>query len=308
MENKFSYTVVGLFVVGLTAMMVIGGVWLSVGLTSKSYDRYIVYMTESVSGLSPKAPVKYNGVEVGNVSSIKLSKHDPKNVRLILDIEDGTPVTEATRAVLDSQGITGIAYIELTGGQAGMKPLTKTPGEKYPVIKTEPSLLFRLDTALSHLTGNLETITSGLSSVLTKQNTTAVRNILDNTEHLTARLSDNTERLEGIIKDTENTMKNASKASDQLPKLVKNFNRSAVAINAFSNKISEASDAAKITFDNSSAAMQTFNSETLPQASEIMNQLQGVLSNLQNVSEQMEQNPAVLIRGSQPAPPGPGER
>ena len=92
--------------------------WLSSGgAYRKAYDTYQAYMSESVSGLSLDAPVRYRGVEVGRVRKIALAPENIEQVQLTLDIERGTPVKEDTVAVLRVQGLTGIAYVELSGGQ-----------------------------------------------------------------------------------------------------------------------------------------------------------------------------------------------
>ena len=43
-------------------------------------------------------------------------------------------------AVLQTQGLTGIAFVELTAGSRDSPPLQAQPGEEYPVIKSGPSL------------------------------------------------------------------------------------------------------------------------------------------------------------------------
>ncbi|MDP2786291.1 MAG: MCE family protein, partial [Sulfurimicrobium sp.] len=62
METKVNYTIVGLFVILLFAALVAGILWLSGGAQyRKTYDTYLAYMNESVSGLNLNAPVKYRG-------------------------------------------------------------------------------------------------------------------------------------------------------------------------------------------------------------------------------------------------------
>ena len=156
METKYSYAIVGLFVIVLTMALFIMVVWLSIGFKDIHYKQYVVYMKESVSGLSEKAPVKYNGVTVGVVESIELRASDPSQVQIILNIRQGTPITISSKAELDSQGLTGIAYIELMGGRPGEALLVARPGEKFPVIPTEPSLFFRLDKVLDHLSEDMD--------------------------------------------------------------------------------------------------------------------------------------------------------
>ena len=68
-------------------------------------------------------------------------------------IERGTPVKEDTVAILQTQGLTGIAYVELTAGRRNSPPLVARPGEEFPVIRAGPSLLTRLETSVTVLLG-----------------------------------------------------------------------------------------------------------------------------------------------------------
>ena len=103
MESKVNYTLVGLFVLVLGSALIGALVWLTAGRTAKVYDTYAAYMTESVSGLNLKAKVKYRGVDVGEVREIALDHDNPERVRLLLDIQRGTPVKVDTVAILATQ-------------------------------------------------------------------------------------------------------------------------------------------------------------------------------------------------------------
>ena len=137
---------VGAFVLVLGALLVAGLLWLaSGGAIQKKYDTYLAIEDESVAGLNLNAPVKYNGVDVGKVHRIDLDHADPQRVILSFDIERGTPVKEDTIAILKTQGITGITYVELSGGAMGSPLLHAVAPNKYPVIQTRPSLSARLE-------------------------------------------------------------------------------------------------------------------------------------------------------------------
>ena len=58
MEPRVNYFLAGIFVLVLGAAMVAGLLWLSVGTSTRDYDKYYVYMTESVAGLNTDAPVR----------------------------------------------------------------------------------------------------------------------------------------------------------------------------------------------------------------------------------------------------------
>ena len=80
-----------------------------------------------MAGLNVDAPVKYLGVDVGKVSRIEIDPRNSQQVRLHFLIDRGTPIKQDSLAVLKTQGLTGIAYIELSGGSAGSPPLLPVP-------------------------------------------------------------------------------------------------------------------------------------------------------------------------------------
>ena len=124
METKVNYMLVGGFVLVLGAALIAGLLWLaSGGGFQKKYDLYLALVEESVAGLNLNAPVKYRGVDVGKVRDIRLDPHKPEQVRLLFAIERGTPIKQDTQAMLKTQGLTGIAYVELDGGSLASPPL-----------------------------------------------------------------------------------------------------------------------------------------------------------------------------------------
>ena len=124
MKARTSYVLVGLFVLTLGVVLIAAILWLTTGGPPKDYDFYLVYMTESVTGLNLDAPVKYKGVNRGRVREIELDPNDPERVRVLLVVQKGTPINSATKATLEYQGLTGIASINLVGGSKDAQPLS----------------------------------------------------------------------------------------------------------------------------------------------------------------------------------------
>jgi len=150
MEEKVNFAVVGVFVLIFSAAIIGAVLWLSSGKSyGRSYDYYHTYMKESVAGLNLNAPVRYRGVEVGRVKKITLAPGNVEQVELTLAIETGTPVKVDTVAILSTQGLTGIAFVDLTGGSRNAPMLrSEENDEEYPVIRSGPSLMVRLDASL----------------------------------------------------------------------------------------------------------------------------------------------------------------
>ncbi len=308
METKVNYVIVGLFVLLLSFALIAGVLWLSSGKQySKTYDNYTAYMRESVSGLNLNAPVKYRGVEVGQVKQISLDDGNPEQVHLEFAIERGIPIKEDTVAILKVQGLTGIAYVELSGGSRN-SPLLKAVGEeKFPVIKTGPSLLGRLDVALTALLTNLNKTTENLNALLSEDNRHSIKQALADLAVLSNTIAANRKEIDAGIKGAARTMENTAQVSAELPELLDHIARSADAVGKMAGDASRASVSVRNTSESVGQKTQRFADDSLPELESLMREMRDVSVSLRRVTEQVEQNPAMLIRGKQAPKPGPGE-
>lgn len=302
METKGYYATVGFFVIVLSALGLIIALWLSVGLHTKTYDYYTIYMKESVAGLSVSAPVKYNGVDVGVVKKIELNPQDLKLVAVIIAIDSGIPITTATRATLNMQGVTGIAYVELEQrNSTGVpKPLTRQPGQKYPVIASSPSLLFRMDVAVERMSEDLQGVVDSIGVVFNKKNGELLHDTLNNIEVVSRNLKDNGDKLNRIVQ-------NMATATDKMPSLMDEAEQSMTHFNQLSSRLDDAANSVQLTLKQSDAVLQTINNQLLPLAINVLGSIDGFTLRLDDFTQQLSDNPSMLIRGQAPAPLGPGE-
>lgn len=216
METNVNYTAVGIFVISLVAAFVLGTLWLSAGFSIQTYSTYIVYMEESVSGLSADAAVEYNGVEVGSIKSIVIDKKNPRAVEILLSIKDGTPITQGTQATLNTRGLTGLTFLALKDDGSDLTPLHAERGQPYPIIKTAPSLFLRIDTAVQRLTNSLTKLSNAMQSLLDEENQRSIKEILINMDKVTHTLANNSAKLNAILTNTAN-------ATARLPTLFQTF-------------------------------------------------------------------------------------
>src|SRR5262249_41977590 len=114
---------VGLFVVISGATLIGGLLWIAGSHLLRPVDRYKILYTQSVTGLNAGANVEEQGVVGGRVRDLRLPAATPPNVAVDVDIAPGTPVRSDTRAALIGSYVTGIKYIQLTGGSSAAPPL-----------------------------------------------------------------------------------------------------------------------------------------------------------------------------------------
>lgn len=304
MEEKVNFAVVGIFVLVLSAGLIGGVLWFSSGKSYlKVYDIYQVYMNESVSGLNLNAPVRYHGVEVGRVQKIALAPQNAEQVQLTLGIERSTPVKVDTVAVLQTQGLTGLAFIDLAGGSRDSPPLKALAGEKYPVIKTGRSLMTRLDSAVTALLTNLNRTSENFNALMDKDNQRMVKNTLTDIETLSRTLAARSATIDATLSNAARTMEGTARLASELPLLKQRVQRSADAFDHMANELSHAGTSVSSTLNDT----QQFTNETLPEAHQLVSELRDLTGTLQRFSSDLENNPSILLYGKPAAPRGPGE-
>ncbi len=304
MEEKVNFAVVGIFVLLLGTALIGGVLWLGSGKSYRiAYDVYQAYMRESVSGLNLNAPVRYRGVEVGRVQKITLAPDNVEQVQLTLNIQHGTPIKVDTVALLQTHGLTGLTYVELTGGSRDSPALEKQSGAAFPVIKTGPSLMMRLDTSVSALLVNLNRTSENFNALLNGDNRHAIGHTLADLEILTHTLASRQTTIDSSLANASVAMANTARLSGELPQLALRIQHSADTFDRMSGEVERAAVSTRATMDSA----RQFTSETLPEIQQLVLQLRDLTGSLQRLSGELEQNPSMLLRGKAAATRGPGE-
>jgi phospholipid/cholesterol/gamma-HCH transport system substrate-binding protein len=308
METKVNYPLVGAFVLVLGVALVAAVLWLAAGgAFRQSHELYRAIVNESVAGLNLNAAVKYNGVDVGKVGKIQLDSSNPEQVHLLFEIEQGTPIREDTVAVLKIQGLTGIAYIELSGGSPDSPLLRASDGGDHPLIRTRPSLSARLENVLTTALGKVDRLSNTLNSLLSDENRAAFASTLADIAIVAQTLADRKNALDSGIAHAARTFEHTSRASAQIGPVLDRIGRSADAIDQMGQAVARTSASTGKTVDAVGADLQHFGSDTLPELERLMEELRLLSTSLRRLAEQTERNPAGLLFGRQPVPEGPGE-
>jgi phospholipid/cholesterol/gamma-HCH transport system substrate-binding protein len=326
--SKVNYALVGLFVIGLGAAFLWGLFWLTMGGETRIYDSYRVYFRESVAGLNPKATVRYRGVQVGQVATIRLDPVNPDQVDVVLDIERGVPIRRDTIATLSTRGLTGVAAVELSGGGSQSPPLEKQPEQELPVIQAGPSLVARLDDAFNNILTNVNTLSSRLDRLLGDENQAALTRILQNVSMITGAVADRSASLGQTLANVETftgaLAQRADRLGQALDQVTAGLEKSGdlgAQIRATLSDIRAGAQAVRRTADTFNKTsqdlsglaqggqqeLQRFGQTTLPELNALLMQINDMAAVLQRLAELLEQNPRALLLGKPSGKPGPGE-
>lgn len=268
-ENRARLAFALVILVGVVA----GLVWYL--FSSSQYATYLLVTQDSVSGLLVDAPVEFHGVEVGKVRQIELT--NPHSVKILLNIRKEVPITTATIATITSRGLatrgfTGYVYVSLEESGTASQPLVPDVGDPFPRIRAAPSRSVNLDTAISQVNENVQNMTDLLRSVLDTNTVTSLKQSVDNLQQVTRMLAENNKKLSAIIVNTE-------QASNQFKPLL----------------------------ESSNDTVKTLQFQILPEAYRTIDKLDKLSESLNGVANRINREPSILLRGSTPLPPGPGE-
>jgi phospholipid/cholesterol/gamma-HCH transport system substrate-binding protein len=186
MESDRHYFFEGLFIIGFTIAAAFFAVWL--GSTGRHDDVvYRIHFPDSVSGLAAGDPVKYRGVDVGTVKTMKLDPDNARLVRVDIRLRKDTPVKTDTKASLALKGITGVVFIELNGGDPKAETLLAvTPAGKIPEILSEKTGLKAMLDELPKLVGKFSGLAEKFSGIEEQ-----VKKVVTGVGALTDKVKDN---------------------------------------------------------------------------------------------------------------------
>jgi len=346
MNNKVSYTFVGIFVLISILLMLFFSYWLMKSSNEKEMQRYNVRFEESILGLNIDAPVKYRGISVGKVLKLSINLNNSEQVEVLISILKSTPIASNTVAKLTSQGITGLSYINLSIGNTDAKPLLLKEGEKYLLIKTIPSLYNKLELTFGSVSDNLSTTLLKTQELLSDENQKQFSLLLANTANFMDKINDilnldnqkqislllkNTASLmlkmdrlldDKTIKNLQESMRNLNQASAKLdlimPKVDKFLNNSIkwedkistsfASITSSYFKISSAMEEFKKAVSSGEFNIKDISSDFIPNMNNTFVEIQQLMIKLEEAINQYERSPGDMIFKQEEIKKGPGEK
>lgn len=298
MENRAHAFAAGLFALLLATAAVLSIWWF--GGTRELTREYLVVTRQNVSGLSLQGQVRYRGIRVGRVESIRLDPEDGRNILIRISIEQDVPVTKGTIAKLGQQGVTGIAHVQLEETGKDMTPVDRTGG--LPRIPMQPSLIEELSEAGGAALRQARELLTNANQLLTPENRERFGKTLANLEAGTANLAATLNETKTLLADDRvkrlgPAIVSVQGAADTVKVF---FGEARVLVPRFA-ALSEKLDAMVGETNGEGAAAAA------PRIQEVARELAQTTRQLNRVLQMLESAPQSVIYGPPPAAPGPGE-
>jgi phospholipid/cholesterol/gamma-HCH transport system substrate-binding protein len=198
METRANYVLIGAF----TLAGILGLLGFFIWLANLQLDRQYAYLDilfDNVSGLTVGGDVRFNGVSVGQATSVELYEKNPSKVIVRVQVDAATPLKVDTTAQLRAQGVTGLSFIELDGGDPRSELLHDANGD-VPIITAQRSMVQTLTQSAPNLLTQATVLLSRAEALMSPKNVAHVSEILGNLEAASASLDTALGEIPGVAK------------------------------------------------------------------------------------------------------------
>jgi phospholipid/cholesterol/gamma-HCH transport system substrate-binding protein len=298
METKANYVLIGVFTLATAAFLLLFGLWAAKYSSDKDWRYYDVIFNESVTGLTEGGSVQYNGIGVGTVADLRLAPDDPRRVIARVKLRAPTPVKIDTRAKLSFTGLTGTAFIQLTGGSPNTQPLRGDDIDDIPVIQTESS-------ALQNIAETANRLVARLDQVLSEDNISNINKTLNHIEEVTGALADQRKDLSALIVNARLASEKLSTTLDTTNGAITNIDRELVAklpgliakLDSTLSRLDSAAGNANTLISENRAPINAFTQDGLSQVGPTLDELRVLVRDLRKISTRLDANPAGYMLG-----------
>ena len=322
MSQKISPTLIGAFVVGAVALLVIGVVAFGSGQLFRKTQQFVLYFDGSVNGLHMGAPVKFKGVEIGSVKDIKLEMglgNQVHDIPVIIEIDlkkvirrgvtrekamDPNTirefVTQGLRGQLQTESlVTGVLYVALDWFPETPLRFVQPAGAhfQYEEIPTVPTELEQAHEALVRVVKKIDDIdfkrlidslakTSDGVGQLVSVNSPALKSILQSMDQAMPQLR-------GAISDFR---KLTTTADHNIENVSGDLHQTLTAAQSAIDQIAATMKEAQTTIVSVRATVDP-NSPTIYELTKSLREVSGAASSLRLLADSLDHNPQAVVLG-----------
>ena len=308
MENKSHAFWAGLFTVVL--LVAIAATVFLFKVDRSVRVPYDLIARTNVTGLYTDAAVRYRGLDVGKVASIKFDRDHPGQILIRILVDQHAPITHSTYGSLGFQGVTGIAFIQLDDTGRDMTPLPSSD-KQVAQLPMHPGLLDQLQKRGDILLRKLERITDDVNDVLSPQmreqllaTAASLQHAADGVTTLTRQMGPAAGKLPQTIDQLDRTLASTNE-------LITGLNRPDGPFEANLNKVGTAAQQAGDALASMNASLQDLSSrvgyDTLPRVNSLADDVRSAVRSVDRAADMVSTSPRSLLFGAPSAPPGPGE-
>lgn len=313
METRAHHVLIGFFTLLVAAAGLLFALWLGKSSHDTQFQTLDIVFLEAVSGLSKGSTVEFNGIKVGDVSSLRLDPDDPQRVIARVRVDSAAPVRSDTQARLMPAGVTGISIIRLSSGQDADSEVL-VAGKEVPIIIASPSPFAKLLSGGEDVMLNLNSVLFQMRELLSTENLESVASTLRSLELASAAIAAEREQITGTIRQLGAASAQVERVLGETSQLVRQasglVDRSGRMVTDEGGKVLRSAQRAMGSFEE---AMQTLDAlvlenrlplargmRSLNELGPALGELRDTLASLRGIIRQLETRPAEYLLGLEP--------
>ncbi|MCZ6831026.1 MAG: MlaD family protein [Gammaproteobacteria bacterium] len=294
MERNARIILVSVFLVLTVVAVWIFYDWINANANAIPLEERLVEFEGSVSGLSIGSDVRYLGVPVGRVSSIKLIPERAWRVDVMIGTRQRLPDSAQLVAILEGQGITGLSVIELRDRQPGEGEF-EVPAGAIPGL---PSVLSQLSNSAGSVTESAATVLARINLLLNQKTITNLQQSVEHIRVLTGNLAAASNQLGDLTSSITRVSRELEKTLPDYRAVAQRLNQDvAPAVVAAGNSIRAASDALTGSLGENGGQLSHLMNKELPTLIGMTDELALALQRLNQTLGNITDEPGSLLYG-----------
>lgn len=270
METKAHYVMIGAATVIGAVLIMLFAMWMSTGDLRRGYNTYDVVFDDPVRGLTEGGEVRFNGIKVGEVESLRIDPDNTNRVIARIRVSTDVPVKTDTEGQLEPIGLTGVTLIQLSPGGAESELLRSDMfGGPLPRIVGRGSQVDELLARSEDIALRASEAMAAVRDLLTDENIARVTRIVENLETVSNQLADQ----RGVVTQS-------GVAAAEIATLARQMQTDLAQLDDVLTQVNNAAGVAS--------------GETLPELTLAAEEIRRAAAGISRVANNLEENPSVL--------------
>ena len=276
METKANYILIGAATVDGVALMLLFAMWMANSEFSRGYNEYDIVFADPVRGLADGGEVRFNGIKVGEVRSLRIDPDNTNRVIARVRVSADVPVRQDSDARLEPIGLTGVTLVQLTAGSPTAPLLRAGFGGPPPRLTGHGSQIDIILERSEDIVLRASEAMAAVRDLLTDENIARVSHIIQNLDAVSNQLADQ----RGVIAQSGHAAASVGRAADNVASLAAQTQRDLAGLQEI--------------VANLRTASTSVSGETLPEINRAAEELARASQSISRVANNLEDNPSIL--------------
>lgn len=276
METKANYVLIGASTVVGVLLLMLFAMWMANSEFSRGYNEYDIVFSDPVRGLSEGGEVRFNGIKVGEVKSLRIDPDNSNRVIGRVRVSADVPVRRDSDATLEPIGLTGVTLIQLSAGSANSPLLKQDFGGPVPRIQGHGSQIDVIVARSQDVVIRASEAMAAVRDLLTDENIAHVSDIIRNLDTVSKELASQ----QSVITRSGEAVQSVSTAANHVTALVDQTQH-------------DLADLGEI-MRNLKTASASVSGDTLPEVSLAVEDIRRAAASINRVANNLDDNPSVL--------------